>query len=409
MADRPDQPLDPERFLAAHLQGPRDARAYGWWRRFGPDTVALNAGFPFPASFPTAELADSARAVLESEGALSLQYGGGPLVGKLKEQLTRFSAERDLTQGGAELLVTQGSGHALELIGRTFLGAGDSIVVEAPCFMGALAQFRNFRPEFLPIEQDGDGMIVEQLEEVLAARRKAGRRMPKLLYAIPNYHNPSGATMPLARRRSLLALAEEYDFLIVEDDAYGRLGFGDDPPPPALRSLDRSGRVLYVSTLSKLIAPGVRVGWVVAQAPLIAKLGQFNAVHAPFMHSVIAHYWEKGGMPSRIEWLRREYAGRCRTMLGLLAAQMPEGCEWTRPAGGFFTWLKLPEGVSSTEMFEAAGEAGVAYIPGQIFYPDGRGESFIRLAFSYAEPEAMARGIAALAGVVRARMGAVAR
>jgi 2-aminoadipate transaminase len=239
----------------------------------------------------------------------------------------------------------------------------------------------------------------------LAERKRSGKRMPKFLYTIPTYHNPSGTTMPLERRLALLELARQYDFLIVEDDAYNSLGWGD-PPPAALRTLDTDNRVIYLTTLSKTVGPGVRAGWALAHPDLIWQMQRIktDGVQA-FSHSTVMAYLSQIDFTARIAWLRSEYQVRCETMLTALEAEMPAGVRWSRPSGGFFIWLEFADGrVNTNQLAIESNAAGCTFIPGESFYTDGAGTHALRLSFSFATPEEIRRGIEILASVIRAHV-----
>lgn len=370
------------------------------WRSRAAAAVPLHAGFPFPESFPTQDLARATAAVMEREGAEALQYGGGPALRGLQEYLEARSRRHGLYNYPADLVMTAGASQALDLTMRLFINPGDLVAVEAPTFMGALATFRTWTQSFLPVPVDEDGCQVEAFAEILASRKAAGQSLPKLFYVIPTYQNPTGVTMPLERRRRLLELADAYDFLIVEDDAYSSLGFSD--PPPRLRSLDASGRVIYVATMSKLIGPGVRLGWVVAHPQIIARYNQVKSDGSnPFAYSVCYEYVRTIDLDQRVDWLRAEYHKRCSALLEALERHMPAGCSWTRPQGGFFTWVRCLEGADMAAILPEANRQGVAYIPGSSFFTDGAGTDYVRLSFSYAQAAEMERGVKVLAGLLR--------
>lgn len=395
----PNQTYDDYYVLAAR----ESERAFSptVWRKRAPHAVPLSAGFPFPASFPTAEMAAATAAVLEREGTMAMQYGGGPALSGLTEYLKARMQSQGLLEYPTDLLVTAGSGQAIDIALRLFLTPTDWIAVEGPTFMGAHFIIANFTRNVLTVPMDADGCDVDQFEALLAGRRRSGEPLPKLFYTIPTFQNPTGVTMTLERRQRLMRLAEEYDFLIIEDDAYGSLGF-DAAPPPTLRSMDEGGRVLYISTLSKLLGPGVRVGWVVAHPSLISKMARLKSdgTH-PFSHSACYEYLQGIDLEARIRWLRQEYHQRCEAMLGALERYMPPGCTWSAPGGGFFLWVTLPEGIDTTALLEQANEAGVTYIPGQAFYVDGAGSNSLRLSFSFPAPAEIDRGIRILGDLVK--------
>ncbi|AEN04949.1 putative transcriptional regulator, GntR family [halophilic archaeon DL31] len=382
-----------------------DEPGYGSWRSLSaPDAVSLNFGFPYPDSFPEAALSESLDAVLGEEGSDALQYGGGEYVDSLKAGILQREATLGVDATTENLLLTNGATHALDSIARTVLEPGDEIFAEIPTFMGSLSLFENFGVEVTGFPVDEDGLDVAALEAALTARRERGDPIPKLLYTIPNFQNPTGATLSRERRETLVALAAEYGFLIVEDDAYGELRFdGEDVTPMA--ALDDEGWVVRMGTFSKTIAPGVRTGWVVAHESLIEQFSQQAAGGTnTFTQSVLGRYFDAGHYEPVVEELTEAYAERRDAMLDSLAAHLPPGSEWTEPEGGFFVWVTLPEGVDTEDLLPDAAEEGITYLPGSHFYPGEGGERSLRLSFSHVSPEEMDRGVAALARATEAAL-----
>ncbi|WP_373189249.1 PLP-dependent aminotransferase family protein [Halolamina sp.] len=382
-----------------------DEPGYGSWRSLSaPDAVSLSFGFPYPDSFPEAALSESLDAVLGEEGSDALQYGGGEYVDSLKAGILQREATLGVDATTENLLLTNGATHALDSIARTVLEPGDEIFAEIPTFMGSLSLFENFGVEVTGFPVDEDGLDVAALEAALTARRERGDPIPKLLYTIPNFQNPTGATLSRERRETLVALAAEYGFLIVEDDAYGELRFdGEDVTPMA--ALDDEGWVVRMGTFSKTIAPGVRTGWVVAHESLIEQFSQQAAGGTnTFTQSVLGRYFDAGHYEPVVEELTEAYAERRDAMLDSLAAHLPPGSEWTEPEGGFFVWVTLPEGVDTEDLLPDAAEEGITYLPGSHFYPGEGGERSLRLSFSHVSPEEMDRGVAALARATEAAL-----
>ncbi len=380
----------------------RTAGRSGSWRAIdAPDAVSLSFGFPFPDSFPTTELVTAAEAVFETEAAQALQYGGGEYTSRLAEAITAQERARGINCEPEQILVTNGAVHAIDLISRTFLEPGDPVFVEAPTFMAALGIFRNHGAEVTGIDLDSEGLRIDALATVLERRRDAGQPLPKLLYTIPTFQNPTGTTMTRGRRDRLLELAAEYDFLILEDDAYDQLRYADDQVAP-LAGLDETGRVLRVNTFSKTVAPGVRTGWVLGHPELLAELDRLRAGGTnTFTRSILGWYCTEGPYEKNVAKLRARYAERRDHLLARLEERMPPAVEWTEPAGGFFVWVELPAGLDAEELLPAAAEEGVTYLPGELFFPDDRGHNCLRLSFSHASFEDLTRGIEALARTVK--------
>jgi 2-aminoadipate transaminase len=392
-----------EHLLASPVRDVIDQSAYGSWRDIATDdAVSLSYGFPDPDLFPQDALLESVEAVLSEEGDQALQYGGGEYRESLKAFLREQERERGIDFDTHELLVTNGATHAIDTVCRAFLEPGDTMVVEEPTFMGVLGVFRNFGVNILSVPVDESGMDVEALAELLESRREQSLDSPKLLYTIPDFHNPTGTTLSRDRRERLLELAREYDFGVLEDGAYSDLWL-DEQAPPALATLDGNDRVVRVGSFAKTVAPGVRLGWLTApakirQAARTVASGGTNT----FVESVVGRYCEAGYFEERLPLLRETYKARRNHMLAELERTMPDSVSWTEPNGGFFIWVELPEGIDTESMLELAAQAGVTYLPGSIFYPDDGGENALRLSFTYVGEEKITAGIEALAESVEA-------
>ncbi|ESP90159.1 aminotransferase-like domain-containing protein [Candidatus Halobonum tyrrellensis] len=375
---------------------------YGSWRSISdPAAVSLSFGFPFPESFPNDELVASAEAVFEAEGDVALQYTGGEYASGLSGVVADRARDRGIDCEDDEVILTNGSTHAIDVVSQTFLDPGDLVVTEAPTFMGALSLFRNYGVDIEGVEMDADGLDVDALAADLEARESEGRPLPKLLYTIPTFHNPTGVTLAEDRRKRLLELAAEYEFVVLEDDAYGELRY-EGADVPSLAALDDTGLVVRVSTFSKTIAPGIRTGWIVADEELAEEMRRINAGGTnTFTQGVVGRYCEAGLLEENVVDLRESYSERCAHMLACLDEYMPAGADWSDPDGGFFVWVELPEGVDAEEMLPEAVEEGVVYLPGHLFYPDDRGHDCLRISFSHVPLDEMERGIEALAAATR--------
>jgi 2-aminoadipate transaminase len=393
-----------ERLLRAPVRSAIDGSAYGAWRRIvDADAVGLSFGFPFPDALPQSTLTESVAAVFEAEGPEALQYGGGRYAGRLTEIVRERAAARGIDAGPDEVALTNGATHAIDTVCRAFLDPGDALVAEEPTFMGALSVFRNHGVEIVPAPVNDAGLDVDALADILAARRERGAPDPSLVYTIPNFQNPTGTTLPERRRRRLLDVAAEYDAAVLEDDAYGDLRYDGDPEPPLL-ALDDDGRVLRVGTFSKIVAPGVRLGWVLGDATAVRAVDTLAAGGTnTFTRSVVGHYCDAGGLERALPDLRAAYRERRDRCLSALETHMPGGTAWTTPDGGFFVWVDLAADIDTTEMLDDAIDNGVTYLPGAMFYPEGGGEHSLRLSFSWEDPDAIERGVAALAETVRTR------
>ncbi|MEF8799937.1 MAG: PLP-dependent aminotransferase family protein [Halolamina sp.] len=394
-----------DQLFARTVQETLEEPGYGSWRSItAPDAVSLSFGFPYPESFPETALLESLGAVLEEEGSHALQYGGGEYVDSLREGVLEREAVHGIEATTDELLLTNGATHAIDGVAQTFLDHGDEVFVEAPTFMGTLSLFGNYGVEVTGFSLDDDGLDVSAVETALEERREREAPMPKLVYTIPNFQNPTGTTLSRERRERLLELAAEYEFIIVEDDAYGELRFdGDDVTP--LSALDDEGWVVRMGTFSKTIAPGVRTGWLVGHEEIIEQISHISAGGTnTFTQSVLGRYFDAGHYEPVVEELLEAYEGRRDAMLESLAAHLPPGADWTEPEGGFFVWVTLPEGIDSGELLPEAAEEGVTYLPGSHFFADGGGERSLRLSFSHVTAAEMDRGVAALARATEAAM-----
>jgi len=403
MTAEPEAAVPFENLFAEAARSTMGDSPYGAWRSIGDDdAVSLSFGFPFPDALPADELAAVTEAVLAEDGAQVLQYGGGEDSERLPDQIAGRLARRGIDRDPAGVEPTNGATHAIDVICRAFLDPGDPVVVESPTFMGALGVFRNYGAEIVGIEADAGGVDVGALERELRDRRARGDRLPPLVYTIPTFQNPTGTTLTDDRRDRLLELAAEFDFVVIEDDAYADLRYdGDDVTPMAARGSDR---VLHVGTFSKTIAPGVRTGWIDGPEPVVDQLSRLNPGGTNTLtQSVVSRYCAAGYLEENVRRLRDAYRERRDHMLDALARDLPEGATWTEPDGGFFVWVELP-GVDTADLLSTAVEEGVVYLPGTMFYADARESNALRISFSYASPDGMDRAVAALGRAARDAM-----
>jgi DNA-binding transcriptional MocR family regulator len=355
-----------------------------------PDVVSLAGGMPFVEALPIEHVVEVAEAVLLERGDVALQYGAGQGSELLRRRLAMLMAQEGTEADPEDLVVTTGAQQALDLVGKILIDPGDAIVVEAPAYVGALSAFSAYEPRILQVDLDDDGMVVEQLEDLLVR----GER-PKFVYTVPNFHNPAGVTMSRGRREQLVALCREARVPIIEDNPYGLLRFEGDPQP-TLRSLDPHN-VVYLGTVSKVFSPGVRVGWAVAEPGVLQRLvlakeaadlcgSQLNML-------ITERYLDGEAWRRNLEGLVETYRRRRDVMLAALPERFPADAEWTRPAGGFYVWVSLPEYFDTPTLLAAAVERKVAYVPGTAFYPDGRGRQQMRLSFCYPTEARIEEGV----------------
>jgi 2-aminoadipate transaminase len=376
-----------------------------------PDIISFGGGLPAPEVFPLEEVEAAAHRVLAEQGRIALQYSTTEGYRPLRELLCRHMSRYGIEVGPDNVLVTTGSQQALDLVGRLFINPGDHVVTEAPTFLGALQAFTAYQAEYVTVPIDDDGMRVDLLEEAL-------RSGPKFIYVLPNFQNPGGVTLSLERRRKLIEVASRYGVPIVEDDPYGQLRYEGHHLPP-LVELDAAfhgcangerafrGGVLYLGTLSKTLAPGLRLGWVVAPEEVVRKLvlmKQGTDLHTPTFTQMVAYEVARGGFLDRhVRVIREVYGARRDAMLAALERHFPPGVRWTRPQGGLFLWVTLPAGCDAADVLKDAIAEKVAFVPGASFHPAGGGRETMRLNFSYCRPEAIEEGIRRLGGVLRKR------
>ena len=403
-------PGDIERFLspAGRELHASAIRRMGTVAARRPDVISFAAGYPAAELFPLDELR-AITADLLGGGGETIQYGPTRGYAPLVEALVAEMARRDVTVSPPELLVTTGSQQGLDLVARVLIGPADAVLVEAPTFTGAISAFGNARPRCMAaVRQDDEGIDLDDLARVTARLRREGTP-PKLLYVVPNFQNPTGRLMPQDRRRALLAWAEEQDCLIVEDDPYGALYFEGEVSPGAVRPLkaeDRSGRVIYLSSFSKTLAPGFRVGWMVAAAPLVERFEiakQAGDLASGSLDQRIACEAMRRGVVDRlVPRLRAAYRMRRDALVAALTARLAGRLSWVVPHGGFFLWATLPPGEHDEALLERALDERLIFVTGSAFFVDGSGHDTIRLAFSAAHESQIDEGVARLDRAIRA-------
>jgi 2-aminoadipate transaminase len=360
--------------------------------------IALAFGDADPTMFPHEDLISAVEQVLAADIDGALNYG------PTYAGLVRLAAERLSRQGiratPQNTLISYGSSQIIGLLPQVLIDPGDTIIVEAPSFLGAVMQFRRSGARLVGVPVDAEGMDVDALETALAELKAEGVR-PKIIYTIPTFQNPTGATMPLWRRRRLLELAMAYGVLVVEDDAYSDLRFRGEEVPP-IAALDTEGWVIHLRTFSKIFAPGVRLGWACGPQALIDRLAmcKVEGGSGPLMTRVVAQFAQDGRLDAHIDELRARYREKCDLMLAAIAREIPDATT-VRPDGGFFVWLRLPPGISATALVPVAARNGVEVLAGPRCFADGSGDEFIRLAFSYAPDAQISAGIARLGTAIR--------
>lgn len=367
-----------------------------------PDIISFAGGMPAPEVFPVEAIRNAVDKVLDSQGRTALQYGPTDGYLPLREKIAARHRREGVACQPEDLLMISGSQQGLDLAGKIFLDPGDLVVCEDPTYTAALSAFRAYECGFLPIDTDDKGMIPQDLEQKLAASPRA-----KLIYVIPTFQNPTGRTWTLERRKALMALAEKYDLPIVEDNPYGDLRY-EGEKMPTLKSMDRDGRVIYLGSFSKVLSPGIRLGWIAAGPELLARLNTAkqgaDLQASTIMQMVVNQYLEDNDLDENIRNLNALYHKRRDLMLGLIEKEFPRGCTWTVPQGGLFIWVTMPEHMDTAAIMPAVVARKVAYIPGVSFYAGGNVTNTLRLNFSNSDEEKIIKGMELMGQVLREQM-----
>jgi len=379
-----------------------------------PDLISFAPGFPAPDLFAWDAFRDVAASVLDGADATVLQYGPTRGYGPLVEALPQILAERGIAATPEEILVTTGSQQGLDLTARIFIDPGSVVLVELPTYTGAITAFRNAQAMLVGVRQDADGIDLDDLDRVAARERAAGRRLA-FLYVVPNFQNPTGLLISLEKRRRLLEWAARCEVLIVEDDPYGALYFDDVAAAGETRPIkadDRDGRVVYMSSFSKTVAPGFRVAWIAAPPEITAKLEvakqAADLCTGGLDQRIVYEVWKRGILGQRLPALRRAYQEKRRVMERALARELGDLVSWPAPKGGFFLWATFPDRVNTDALIERAVAHRVVYVAGSAFYVDGRTGSLARLSFSAPSAARIEEGIRRLAVAVREALAATA-
>jgi len=376
-----------------------------------PEVISFAGGLPAPELFPVKRFREACQRVLAEKCTCALQYGTSEGYTPLREMIAENMARYGIVAVAENVLITSGSQQALDLIGKLLINPGDRVLVEAPTYLGALQAFDAYGAEYVSVPVDDDGLKTERLEEAL-------RSGPKFMYILPNFQNPAGVTLSEGRRHHLVLLAERYGIPIIEDDPYGQLRYEGEHLPPLI-VVDREnqrrddgyqmGNVIYLSTFSKTLAPGLRLGWIVAPTEVITKLVQLKQgadLHTSTFAQVVAYEVARDGfLDEHVRKIRLVYRGRRDAMLAALEEFCPPQVTWTHPAGGLFLWVTLPEDIECNALFADALRQNVAFVPGDSFYAAGNeGGRHMRLNFSNAPPEQIREGIRRLSLAIKSHM-----
>jgi 2-aminoadipate transaminase len=392
-----------ENFLSrdAHAFRPSAIRAFARMMN-DQNIISFAGGAPNPETFPAEAIAAIAERVIREKRSTALQYGPTRGLARLCESIAGICRGRSIDCAAGDVMVTTGSQQALDIVAHTLLDPGDVVLVELPTYIGGTASFYARSAELAGVAQDDDGIVPASLADV-AARMRAGGRRVKLLYTIPNFQNPSGRLMSQARRAEVLEIAAEHDFLVIEDDPYGELVYVENADTTPLKARDPQQRVIYLGSFSKVLAPGLRCGWIVAPPALLSRFEvakqAADLCSGMLDQSIVDEFCARGELPRQIEKVRAFYRGKRSVLLDALERHLRGMAEWTSADGGLFTFVTFDSSVDTTERIEAAVANGVAYIPGAPFFVDGSGHNTMRLTFAKESDDRLREGVARLASV----------
>ena len=365
-----------------------------------PDIISFAGGLPAPELFPVEEMKAAAIAVMEESGRQAMQYSTTDGFPRLREQIAQRMGEKNGIHTDADhILVTSGSQQGLDYSARVFLDEGDVVLMESPSYMGAINAFKACQPKFVEVPTDDGGMIMEELEKILATTERV-----KMIYVIPDFQNPTGRTWSLERREKFMEIINRYEIPVIEDNPYGELRF-EGEYLPALKSMDTKGLVVFLGTFSKILAPGYRLGWVCASDEILFKynlMAQAAALQASTISQMETAKWiDMFDLDAHVAKIREVYGHRRTVMVETMERELPSCCKFTKPDGGLFTWIELPEYMNAKELQLKCLEKKVAFVPGGTFYPNGGHENTMRLNYSCMPEDKIVQGITALAEAIK--------
>jgi len=378
-----------------------------------PEIISFAGGLPNPLSFPIQDLKIIVQNVLNNHGKVALQYGATQGINELREAIVERSRKEGMTKGTSpdNIMITSGSQQALDAVGKIFLNPGDIAMVGLPSYLGGINAFRSYEANLVGVPLDEDGMQVDLLEEKIKELIKQDMAV-KFIYTIPTFQNPAGTVMPESRRKKLLDIAHEYNLVIIEDDPYGKLRY-DIPAIKPIKAFDDEGRVIYMSTFSKILAPGFRLAWIIAPEDVMRKLALCKQAQdlctAPFSQYIAHEFIKSGSMDLHIMKICEMYKPKRDIMMDSMKKYFPEGYICNKPKGGMFAWVTLPEQIDTEAMFLDAFKEKVAYVHGKAFCVDGGGSSSMRLNFSYSTNEQLDIGMKRLGTVIERKMKVLCR
>jgi 2-aminoadipate transaminase len=368
-----------------------------------PEVISLAGGLPDTSTFPSDTFAAIAQRIARESAAEALQYGPTEGLPRARECIAEVMATEGINCDPDDMIVTAGGQQVIDLVTRALIDPGDVIVAEAPTYPGAVPSFSSFQADVVQIEVDDDGMRVDLLEETLDQLERDGRT-PKFIYTVPTFQNPAGVTMSLERRKRLVEVARERELLVLEDNPYGLLRY-EGTPIPTLRELDGGLYVMYLGTFSKILSPGIRLGWVLAPPPVLHQINMgkqaADLCSSTLSQLMVTSYFDQARWRDYVETVTEIYRARRDTMLDALAEHFPPQAEWTRPQGGLFLWATLPDFIDTTDLLARALRENVAFVPGAAAFLDGRGHSSMRLNFSAVGEDDIREGIRRIGKIVK--------
>jgi 2-aminoadipate transaminase len=371
-----------------------------------PEVISLAGGLPDTSTFPPDTFAAVAQRIAAESCARALQYGPTEGLDGTKACIAAVMGAEGMTADPEDIVVTTGGQQVIDLVTKTLIDPGDVVIAEGPTYPGAVPVFSTYQASVVQVDMDAEGMRVDLLEETLDRLDREGRR-PKFIYTVPSFQNPAGVTMSLPRRRRLVEVARERELLVLEDNPYGLLRYEGDAPPP-LYALDGGVYVMYLGTFSKILSPGIRLGWIVAPPPVLEKinLGKQAAdlCTSTLSQLMVQAYFERGRWRDYVDSLTAVYRARRDTMLDSLVDHFPRQAEWTRPAGGLFIWATLPDFIDTTDLLARALRDNVAFVPGEAAFLDGRGRSSMRLNFSGCDEHSIREGVRRIGEAVKEQL-----
>jgi len=363
-----------------------------------PEVISFAGGLPAPELFPVTQVAAAADTALSQYGARALQYGQSEGFPQLREWIANEMQNRGVPSQPSDILVTNGSQQVLDLAGKLFLNPGDVVLTENPTYLAAIQAFQTFEVKFVPVPTDENGLIPEALPELVRLHK------PKFLYTIPNFQNPTGITLSGPRRQALAKLAADLKLVVIEDDPYGKLRYHGTAIPP-IKHWDEAGRVLYASTFSKTIAPGLRLGWVSAPPEIFSRLlilKQASDLHTSSFDQLVGYFYlTQNDQIAHLKKICAVYGERYGVLDAALRAEMPAGFTWTKPEGGMFLWVTGPAELDSLALLQRCIAQKVAFVPGRDFFPADGGRNFLRLNYSNSTPERIREGVKRLAALCK--------